>query len=172
MNQRNANETKNKEETVSLTEENKADLSLFEDLTVGLMNLISLEEHFFFSYAKTSDATYLTYLNEIRNIRKKILPLIVKNPKGEEWCASKHLLASSMRFYEVGTKLLSQEKKEDAQSFFKQSFDLLSLFFLINQPTAMGNSLPENDLARTVHSENFLEKISSIVKKAMDCCRE
>lgn len=177
-------------ETISLTEENKADLSMFEDLAVGLMNLISLEEHFFFSHAKTNNPDYLTYLEEVRTIRKKALARIVKNPKGEEWCASKHLLASSMRFQEVGTKLLSQGKKEDAEYFFQNSFQLFSLFFLINSPSGLekklgmektpeiGKPLPENKMTengsetKTQSSNTFWEKITTTIKKTVDCCKE
>ena len=179
-----------KENPAPLPEENKADLSMFEDLAVGLMNLISLEEHFFFSYAKTGNPDYLTYLDEVRTIRKKTLARIVKNPKGEEWCASKHLLASSMRYCEVGTKLLSMGKREDAAYFFNQSFHLFSLFFLINAPAGIEktvgmektpekekhvseNKLYENNLeTNTRSSGTFLEKVSSIIKKAVDCCSE
>jgi len=34
---------------------NPLDLSTKEDLAIGIMNLISLEEHFFFTYNKTQD---------------------------------------------------------------------------------------------------------------------
>src|SRR3989338_8117505 len=77
------------------------DLSKQEDLSIALMNLISLEEHFYFSSMKTGNKAYLDMLNSVRTLRKSLLKKIVKNPKGEEWCISKHLLASSMRLIEL-----------------------------------------------------------------------
>ena len=71
-----------------------------------MMNLISIEEHLFFTYNKTGDKKYLGLLKEVREGRKKYLAQIVKNPKGELWCISKHLLSASMRLMEVGTKKL------------------------------------------------------------------
>ncbi|PJE67927.1 hypothetical protein COU94_04530, partial [Candidatus Shapirobacteria bacterium CG10_big_fil_rev_8_21_14_0_10_38_8] len=76
----------------------KLDLSSDEDLSIGIMNLISMEEHFFFTYNKTKDAKYLDLLNEIREMRKSALKRIIKDYEGEVWCISKHLLAASMRF--------------------------------------------------------------------------
>ena len=37
---------------------NKLDLSAWEDLSIGLMNLVSLEEHAYFSYIKTQDESF------------------------------------------------------------------------------------------------------------------
>ena len=107
------------------------DLSKEEDLSIALMNLISLEEHFYFSAMKTGNKAYLDMLNSIRTLRKTLLKKIVKNPKAEEWCISKHLLASSMRLIEVGTKELTDNEKE-AEIYFKAAFELYSLFFAIN----------------------------------------
>ncbi len=110
----------------------EADLSRDEDLSIALMNLISLEEHFYFTYMKTGDVKYAGMLDSVRNLRKKLLRRIVIDPKGEEWCISKHLLAGSMRLIEVGTKELNKENRKDADMFFKSAFGLYSLFFAIN----------------------------------------
>lgn len=110
----------------------EADLSQDEDLAIALMNLISLEEHFYFSAMKTDNQKYLEMLNSIRELRKKMMKKIVVSPKGEEWCISKHLLAASMRLMEVGTKELSKNGPDKADVFFRSSFDLFSLFFAIN----------------------------------------
>jgi hypothetical protein len=95
----------------------KLDLSSDQDLSIAIMNLVSIEEHFFFTYSKTNKEKYLDLLQEVREIRKSLLKKIVKNPEGEEWCISKHLLAASMRLMEVGTKQLSLGKKEEAKAF-------------------------------------------------------
>src|SRR3989338_9013167 len=87
---------------------NAADLSRDEDLRIALMNLISLEEHFFFSAIKTDNQAHLGMLLEVRVVRTEMQARMVKDPEGEEWCISKHLLAAGMRLYEVGTKELSK----------------------------------------------------------------
>ena len=141
------------------------DLSKQEDLSIALMNLISLEEHFYFSAMKTENKIYLDMLNSTRTLRKTLLKKIVKNPKGEEWCISKHLLASSMRLIEVGTKEL-QDNEEEASFYFKAAFELYSLFFAIN------NNIIEIKDIKTKEPGLFKTKISEIVKKIVDCCKE
>ena len=84
------------------------DLSRDEDLSIAIMNLVSLEEHFYFTAMKTENGKYLDMLNSVRALRIELLKRMVKDPKGEEWCISKHLLATSMRLMEVGTKELSK----------------------------------------------------------------
>ena len=96
-------------------EADKVDLSSKEDLAIAVMNLISIEEHLFYTYSKTNKESYLDMLNEVREIRKKYLAQIVKDPEGEIWCISKHFLAASMRLMEVGTKKLNENKKEEAK---------------------------------------------------------
>jgi hypothetical protein len=66
-----------------LKADNKYDLAQGEDLSVALMNLISLEEHFFFTYQKTKEDRYLEMLNEMRLMRTQLMKDIVKNPGGE-----------------------------------------------------------------------------------------
>ncbi|MEK6834753.1 MAG: hypothetical protein AABX61_00635 [Nanoarchaeota archaeon] len=140
------------------------DLSKQEDLSIALMNLISLEEHFYFSSMKTGNKAYLDMLNSVRTLRKSLLKKIVKNPKGEEWCISKHLLASSMRLIEVGTKEL-QENEKEAEMYFKSAFELYSLFFAINLNIIEVKEIKEE-------KSLFTRKISDIIKKIVDCCKE
>ena len=54
----------------SLKENRGVDLSTEEDLSIAVMNLISLEEHFFFSGAKTGKDEYYEMLSEVREMRK------------------------------------------------------------------------------------------------------
>jgi hypothetical protein len=63
--------------------DNTLDLASGEDLSIGIMNLISLEEHFFFSYGKTKDHKFLDMLNDVRKMRAELLKEIVKDPEGE-----------------------------------------------------------------------------------------
>jgi hypothetical protein len=108
------------------------DLSSDEDLSIAIMNLISIEEHFFFTAGKTGKPEYFDLLNTARQMRKELMLKIVKDPEGEVWCISKHLLSASMRLMEVGTKALGQGNKKDAEDMFKKAYELYSLFWGIN----------------------------------------
>ncbi len=137
------------------------DLSRDEDLSIALMNLISIEEHLYFTSMKTGNSRYLEIMDSVRNLRKSLLKRIVKNPKGEEWCISKHLLAASMRLIEVGTKENSRNKS-DAEFMFTSAFHLYSLFFSINLGLLEVEELKNK-------KEN---RLTEIVKKLVDCCKE
>ncbi len=144
-------------------DKNVLDLSIGEDLSIALMNLISLEEHFAFSFMKTSQKQYLEMLEQIRELRKKLLKKIVKENEGENWCISKHLLAVSMRLTEIGTKYLHDNKKEEAEEAFIEAFNVYSLFWAVN-----GVGKIEKDMV----SEKKLSKLSLLIRKIIDCCKE
>ena len=114
---------------------NPLDLSSDQDLSIALMNLVSLEEHFFFSGAKTGKTGFYDLINTVRSMRKELMERIVKKSSGEDgevWCISKHLLAASMRIYEVGTKAIGAGKKKEAYEMFEKAYDLYSLFWGLN----------------------------------------
>jgi glutaredoxin len=96
------------------------------------MNLISIEEHLFFTANKTGNDKYYYLLNEIREMRKELLKEIIITYEGEVWCISKHLLSSSMRLMEVGTKTLGKGETEKAKSLFEKSYRLYKMFWEIN----------------------------------------
>ncbi len=161
----------------------KLDLSSDEDLSIGIMNLVSMEEHFFFTYNKTKDAKYLDLLNEIREIRKSALKRIIKDYEGEVWCISKHLLATSMRFMEVGTKALTKGNKKDAEDMFGKSYQLYSLFWGLNLGLVQTKDMKRtestkvefiSDDAKPVAkgSASIFERLGQLVQKAIDCCKE
>ena len=111
---------------------NPLDLSSDQDLSIAIMNLISIEEHLFFSGAKTQDTSFYDLINPIREDRKELLGRIIKSYKGEVWCISKHLLATCMRLMEVGTKALSAGNKEDAYMLFDKAYTMYTLFWGLN----------------------------------------
>jgi uncharacterized protein (DUF2249 family) len=161
----------------------KLDLSSDEDLSIGIMNLISMEEHFFFTYNKTGDEKYLDLLNEVREVRKSLLKKIIKKYEGEVWCISKHLLAASMRLMEVGTKYLTKGDKKNAADLFKKSYHLYSLFWGLNLGVVGVSDVKKSDEERiefltdeekpkVKKSASIFEKLGDLVKKAVDCCRE
>ncbi len=96
----------------SLKKKAGVDLSTAEDLSLAVMNLISLEEHFFFTGVKTKKDEYFDTSQEIRELRKDLLSKLMPSHEGETWCISKHLLATVIRLIEVGNKLWSEGKKD------------------------------------------------------------
>lgn len=161
----------------------KLDLSSGEDLSVAIMNLISIEEHLFFTAGKTNNPTYLELLYQVREMRKGLLKKLIKNPDGEVWCISKHLLSASMRLMEVGTKSLGKGDKEEAQDFFKKSYELYNLFWGLNLDLIKVDDvkIEENNDVRYVSEDknpqikaggSIFDKLGEIIKKAVDCCKE
>lgn len=160
-----------------IKEKDSLDLSSGEDLSIALMNLISLEEHFLFSYMKTLDTKYLNFLEQIRELRKKLLKHIVKKDNdSENWCISKHLLATAIRLSEVGTKFLHEGKKKEAEELFIESFNVYSMFWVINgavkQNTLIQNSHNKPSEKEINIKETKQSKISQLIKKILDCCKE
>lgn len=155
------------------------DLSSGEDLSIGIMNLISIEEHLFYSFGKTKDKKYIDLLNEVRLMRTDLMRQIVKDPKGEVWCISKHLLASSMRVMEVGTKELKKGSKKEAMGLFEKSYKLYSLFWALNLSNFPNSKIKNsekieftNDKDGKGASTSVFAKIGDVVNKALDCCKE
>lgn len=163
-----------------VTAQKELDLSSGEDLSIGIMNLISIEEHLFFTSQKTKNKDYLNLLNEVRLMRTSLLKEIIKDYEGEVYCISKHLLAASMRLMEVGTKELKKGDKEKAAKMFENSYKLYSLFWGLN--TKMVNlSEVKRDIkdvylvdekARKFEKVSIFSKLNDFVQKALDCCRE
>ena len=178
---------------------NPLDLSSDQDLTIALMNLVSLEEHFFFSGAKTQKYGFYDMINTVRNMRKELMERIVKKSSGndgEVWCISKHLLAASMRLYEVGTKALGAGHKQDAYAMFSKAYDLYSLFWGLNMGlvdlTGVHESVPsfydgaaeecnvksETKSAKPEKAKDNGKKLSGVkrlgqwVKDKVNCCIE
>ena len=173
---------------------NPLDLSSDQDLSIALMNLVSLEEHFFFSGAKTQKPGFYDLINVVRNMRKELMERIVKKSSaenGEVWCISKHLLAASMRLYEVGTKALGAGNKKDAYAMFNKAYDLYSLFWGLNMDlidlNGVHESVPDfydgatkacNTPQKTTKTQKTTEKVSAVkklgqwVKNAVNCCIE
>jgi len=173
---------------------NPLDLSSDQDLSIALMNLVSLEEHFFFSGAKTGKVGFYDLINTVRTMRKELMERIVKKSSGEDgevWCISKHLLAASMRIYEVGTKAMGAGRKKEAYELFAKAYDLYSLFWGLNMHlidlNGVHESVPafydgaaevcstEKKLVKTVKKEekvSAVRKLGQWVKDKVNCCIE
>jgi len=159
-----------------IKKQDKMDLSSDQDLTIAIMNLISIEEHFFFTGAKLDKSEYYDMIKDVRDMRKELLGKIIKEYEGEIWCISKHLLAASYRLMEVGTKQLGMDKKEEAYEFFNKAYNLYSLFWGLNMKLLnVGDikkidekALNKNDKEK----KGLMDRLGVLVKKAIDCCIE
>lgn len=166
------------EKTKKIEKGNKIDLSSNEDLSIAIMNLISVEEHLFFSAGKTGKTSYFEVLNQVREMRKELLKKIINDYEGEIWCVSKHLLAASMRLMEVGTKALTKNNKKDAYNFFAKAYDLYNLFWGLNlgliKPSLNTINFGEKNKETPIEykKEDFFEKINNIIKNIINCCQE
>ena len=171
---------------------NPKDLSSDQDLTIAIMNLISIEEHLIFSGAKTGKTGFYDMVQEVRELRKNLMLKIIPSYEGEVWCISKHLLAAAMRLMEVGTKQQSMGHKEEAYQLFNQAYDLYCLFWGLNmnlvnidgakwQPESLEKVQKEvaeiKAAVQPVRSETATDnsmfgKLKSVIRKAVDCCIE
>lgn len=178
---------------------NPKDLSSDQDLSIAIMNLISIEEHLVFSGAKTGKTSYYDLIKEIRETRKNLLQKIIPSYEGEVWCMSKHLLATSMRLMEVGTKQQTLGHDEEAYKMFNTAYDMYCLFWGLNMGMMETQDLKwiepdmeevkkitakaeefakqepqkvsENTQAET-ENDSALVKMKRFVRKAVDCCIE
>lgn len=165
---------------------NPKDLSSDQDLTIGIMNLISIEEHLMFSGAKTGKTQFYDLINEVREMRKNAMLKIIPSYEGEVWCISKHLLAASMRVFEVGTKALAAGDRETAYSLFDQSYELYCMFWGLNMGMLTGEKkdVKSAKKAAPVKAESApavkeekapkggMSKLKSWVRNAVNCCIE
>jgi len=159
-----------------MKKQEKMDLSSDQDLSIAIMNLVSIEEHFFFTGARTQKTEYYDFINEVREMRKTLLKKIIKEYEGEIWCISKHLLATSYRLMEVGTKQLGMGKKDEAYDLFNKAYNLYSLFWGLNMKLIdVGEIKKIDDGALNKHDKEkkgFVGKLGELVKKMIDCCVE
>lgn len=173
---------------------NPKDLSSDQDLTIAIMNLISIEEHLVFSGAKTGKNSFYDLIEEVRNLRKELMLKVIPSYEGEVWCISKHLLASSMRLMEVGTKQQSLKNTEQAYTLFNQAYDLYCLFWGLNMNMLdikdvkwiedkqedikqLSEKLEKAKVQKKIEEQKKetsgkLAKMKAFVKKAVDCCIE
>lgn len=175
---------------------NPKDLSSDQDLTIAIMNLISIEEHLVFSGAKTGKTSFYDLIKDIRELRKNLMLKVIPQYEGEVWCISKHLLASSMRLMEVGTKQQSLKNDEQAYQLFNQAYDLYCLFWglnmnmlnvedvkwvednidsikkISNQASKIVAETESADVSVAEGKSGAWGKMKAFVRKAVDCCIE
>jgi len=159
-----------------LKKQEKMDISSDQDLSIAIMNLISIEEHFFFTGAKLGKPAYYDIIKDVREMRKDLLKEIIPEYEGEIWCVSKHLLAASMRLMEAGTKQLGVGEKEKALALFEKAYNLYSLFWGLNMKLLdVGDikKLDDNALNKCDQEKTGVtDKLGEVVKKTVNCCIE
>lgn len=177
---------------------NPKDLSSDQDLTIAIMNLISIEEHLVFSGAKTGKTSFYDLIEDVRETRKRLMQKIIPAYEGEVWCISKHLLATSMRLMEVGTKQQSLGNKEQAYDLFNKAYDMYCLFWGLNMnmlaidnakwmedsvedvkkiteklsQSVILNEDTKTEIKEEQKPQGALAKMKAFVRKAVDCCIE
>lgn len=142
----------------NMKKKNPKDLSSDQDLTIAIMNLISIEEHLIFSGAKTGKNSFYDTVQDVREMRKNLMLKIIPSYEGEVWCISKHLLATSMRLMEVGTKQQSMNNTKEAYDLFNQAYDLYCLFWGLNM-----NLVDTKDISWKPDSLEDVKKTASAV---------
>ena len=171
------------DELVKKVEEMKrsgsVDLATEEDLAIAVMNLVSLEEHFFFTGSKTGKPGYFDLLSEVREARKVLMARLVPRHEGETWCISKHLLATTMRLIEVGTKLKNDGKENEAKETFEYAYKLWTLFWalrlkLIDVPELKKTAISEEEerLRQNKGNAGNTWTLQDIMNKLVNCCDE
>lgn len=174
---------------------NPKDLSSDQDLTIALMNLISIEEHLVFSGAKTGKTAFYDLIEGVRETRKTLMQKVIPSYEGEVWCISKHLLATAMRLMEVGTKQQSLGNKTAAYDLFNKAYDMYCLFWGLNmnmldvkdlkwkednleevkkqaEDLTKALSVKEVQVEEKEEPKGALAKMKAFVRKAVDCCIE
>jgi len=140
------------------------DLSLEQDLVFAIMNLVSIEEHLVFSFNKTGKDKYILLLKQAREMRKTLLKQIIKEYEWEVWCTCKHLLATSMRLMEVGTKQLGAWHTDQAKQFFSQSYEMYTMFWgLVLDLVGAGKQEKKTD---------WQQWRDPLLGNVIDCCKE
>jgi hypothetical protein len=182
--------------------EKVVDLSADEDLALAVMNLISMEEHLYFTAEKTGKNEYFDLLNQVREIRKKMMERLVGKPEGELWCFVKHTLSATMRLIEVGTKLQNQNKKDEAKEVFDLAYELFNIFWgiklniisvdkfgfetdkfelgtdqyedKINKNPHISVSDPHKSVGpqESVPNQSKSAWLKNLIEKIIDCCKE
>jgi hypothetical protein len=189
-------------EKINELKEKVVDLSADEDLALAVMNLISMEEHLYFTAEKTGKDEYFVLLNQVREIRKKMMERLVGKPEGELWCFVKHTLSATMRLIEVGTKLQNQNKKDEAKEVFDLAYELFNIFwgiklniiptdqfgfetdkfgfgtdkygYKINKNPHMSVSDPHKSVGpqESVPNQRKSAWLKNLIEKIIDCCKE
>lgn len=161
-----------KKKVAEMKESGAADLSQGEDLSLAVANLVSLEEHFFFTSEKTHKDEYVDWLHTVREMRKELLKRLMPENEGESWCISKHLLGAMYRLMEVGTKFEGAGEREEAKKMFASAYELYTLFWALRLHIIDAKGLKKPLDATRGREGGKPWSFEDIVEKLVDCCDE
>jgi hypothetical protein len=153
--------------------EGGVDLNAAEDLSLAVMNLLSLEEHFFFTGSKTGKDEYFDMTNEIRQMRRELMERLVDKHEGETWCATKHLLSATMRMIEVANRYQAENMKDEAKAMYARAYKTYGIFWALKMKLASlekcgGEDKREGGLPAQAGEWS----VEDLVDKLADCCNE
>ncbi|MDO8564642.1 MAG: hypothetical protein Q7R88_01465 [bacterium] len=159
------------EKIEAVKKERPLDLSRGEDLAVGIMNLIALEEHLFFTGAKTADPSYHDLTQEVREMRKHLMEELLPKAQyeGETWCATKHLLSACMRLIEVGGKYRTEGDREASDRTLKNAYRLYTMFSALKLKLIDAKGLKA--AAESAKKEEGMTQ-EELIAKLASCCDE
>lgn len=161
------------EKVEKMKQSGNVDLSTEEDLCLAIMNLLSIEEHFFFTGMKTKKPEYFDLLEEVRNTRKELLAKMMDKNEGETWCISKHLLAATMRLIEAGVKFNADGKQAEAKEMFDKAYKMYSIFWALR--LKLIDTFGLKKIAASDSPAGQAGKpwsFEDIMNKLVDCCDE
>ena len=100
-------------------------------------NLVSLEEHAYSSYLRTSDWKYVKMMEVYREQRIKVFEEILGAHaalhEAEIWCMFKHTLGAAMRAYESGNRdtqtdpILASVYFDISKTLIEQAFEMIEI---------------------------------------------
>ncbi|MEI8339462.1 MAG: hypothetical protein WCF94_02240 [bacterium] len=154
-----------------LKKKGELDITTEEDVSIGIMNLIGAEEHLYFTAEKTRKPEYLDLLNEVREQRKILMKRLLPKTEGESWCLSKHLLSAAMRMMEVGTKLQTDGKKDEAKEMFDGGYKMYSMFWAIRFDIIKAHEIHVCGV-EDGPADGKAWSTEDIVGRLVDCCKE
>ena len=93
----------------------------------------------------------------------------MKDDDSEKWCMSKHLLASSMRLFEIGNRYLHEQEIEEAKQSYNDSAELYALFWKLNLRDKFEMPISNNSINYGTQEK---KSIFSGIKRLLECCKE
>jgi len=94
------------------------------------------------------------------------LARLIDKHEGETWCIGKHLLATTMRLMEVGSKLWGDNKRSEAEEVFGQAEEIYALFWAVRLKVVDAAAF------KTMAASEQPWTLKDIVNKLVDCCDE
>lgn len=154
-------------------------------------NLVSLEEHAYSSYLRTSDWKYVKMMEVYREQRIKVFEEILGAHaalhEAEIWCMFKHTLGAAMRAYESGNRdtqtdpILASVYFDISKKMIEQAFEMIEIIVAseeyvkredLGKPDAY-KKLPEPENATVSGStEKTTKKEKKGILYYLKCCLE